>query len=304
MAATNQFGPYGAANHLDTTSTTADATSPADGQSRASRWGGAALAGALSALVVSIYFSPWYFYPNPKHWLTANLFLSIAGTAAGLGAGFTAIRPRYRAPLVRVLTITAFIYLTWRLAIPWLNWLSALPLTTDQHYWVSKGPGGGVLGLLPTTLAVLVGGYFLFGVPLREQWNGRLRFALRDIIIGGGVGVGASVLTLACAALAGPGVYWAPNWAGHGVNVFSNLYEEVLARGVLLQVARRAGGNWFGMIWTGLVFGSMHGVNWLALGFAVVTWIIAWVVLRAGSLWAGWVFHQTIDVLVDSFLHQ
>jgi membrane protease YdiL (CAAX protease family) len=62
-----------------------------------------------------------------------------------------------------------------------------------------------------------------------------------------------------------------------------------------LQVARRAGGNGFAMIWTGLVFGSMHGLTWLALGFALVTWIIAWVVLRAGSLWAGWVFHQTID---------
>jgi hypothetical protein len=58
------------------------------------------------------------------------------------------------------------------------------------------------------------------------------------------------------------------------------------------------------MIWTGLVFGSMHGVNWLALGLATVTWVIAWVVLRAGSLWAGWVFPQIIDVLVDSMMHR
>ena len=90
---------------------------------------------------------------------------------------------------------------------------------------------------------------------------------------------------------------------GHGVNAFSNLYEEILARGLLLQVARRAGGNAFAMVWTGLIFGSMHGLTWMALGFAIITWIIAWVVLRAGSLWAGWGFHQAIDMIVDSLVH-
>jgi membrane protease YdiL (CAAX protease family) len=257
----------------------------------------------LAFLVVSIYFSPWFFYPNPKHWLTRGSFLSIAGVSAGLVAVFTAIWPRHLRQSVRVLAVTAFIYLAWRLAIPWINWLAALSLTAEQHYWVSKGPGNGVLGLLPSSCAVLVGGYFLFGLTGREQWNGRLQFAPRDVIIGGGVGVVTSALAVASAAAAGASVYWAPNWAGHGVNIFSNLYEEVLARGLLLQVTRRAGGNWFGMIWTGLVFGSMHGVSWLGLGFALITWIIAWVVLRAGSLWAGWVFHQTIDMLADSFLH-
>jgi membrane protease YdiL (CAAX protease family) len=62
------------------------------------------------------------------------------------------------------------------------------------------------------------------------------------------------------------------------------------------------------MIWTGLVFGTMHfnyTMNglWFALGVATITWIFAWVVLRAGSLWAGWVVHQVLDVIVDSFLH-
>jgi membrane protease YdiL (CAAX protease family) len=153
-------------------------------------------------------------------------------------------------------------------------------------------------------LAILLIGWFVYGMSIREQWNGRLSFALRDLWYGGSVGVAVAAFVLGGALLKGSGrVAWEPNWAQNGVNVFSNLYEEVLARSLLLQVVRRQAGNWFGMLWTGLIFGSMHGVSWLALGFALVTWIIAWIVLRAGSLWAGWVFHQVIDVLVDSSLH-
>jgi membrane protease YdiL (CAAX protease family) len=68
-------------------------------------------------------------------------------------------------------------------------------------------------------------------------------------------------------------------------------------------VARRQFGNWFAMIWTGLVFGLMHGYGAKALCIAVFSGVFAWVVIRAGSLWAGWIFHQTSDVLVDSFVH-
>jgi membrane protease YdiL (CAAX protease family) len=205
---------------------------------------------------------------------------------------------------VRVLAATAFVYVSWRLAILWINWLSTLSLTSYQAYWVYGGPGSGAIGLLPSAVMVLLGGRFLFGMSVREQWNGRLAFAWRDLLYGGSVGIATSAFALASAALTGAGrLAWEPNWSSHGVNVFSNLYEEILVRSLLLQVARRECGNWFAMIWTGMIFGSMHGLTWLALSFAIVTWIIAWVVLRAGSLWAGWVFHQVIDVTVDSWLH-
>jgi membrane protease YdiL (CAAX protease family) len=272
-----------------------------------SRWQNAALAGAWAAVTVLVYFSPWFFSPylfeGWKHSLTPSWIFAIAAGAAFLTATFAVALPRYQVPVIRVLMVTAFVYLTWRLAIFWIAWLARLPLTPDQRYWVYQGPGSGVLGLVPTVAAILLGGRLLFGMSLREQWNGRLSFAMRDLVYGGSVGVAMSAFALGCAALAGASLAWAPNWAGHGVNLFSNLYEEVMARGLLLQVARRQGGDWFAMAWTGIVFGSMHGITWMALGFALVTWIIAWVVLRAGSLWAGWVFHQIIDVIVDSFLH-
>src|SRR5262249_56141449 len=96
---------------------------------------------------------------------------------------------------------------------------------------------------------------------------------------------------------------WEPNWAGHGANLFSNLYEELLARGLLLQVTRRAVGDRFAILWTALVFGTMHAFGWFALGVALTTWIFAWAILRTGSLWTGYVLHQGLDFFMDSFLH-
>jgi hypothetical protein len=47
----------------------------------------------------------------------------------------------------------------------------------------------------------------------------------------------------------------------------------------------------------------MHPFGWYALGIALTTWIMAWVILRAGSLWAGYVLHQGLDFFIDSLLH-
>jgi membrane protease YdiL (CAAX protease family) len=275
---------------------------------RAGSWRTVALAGAAGATVVLVYFSPWLLSPflfmPSKHPVPNTLILAIAVAGAVLAAAMARALPRYAMAVVRVLAATAFVYLSWRLAIFWIYWLATLPLAPSEAYWVYKGPGSGALGLLPSAVLVLLGGRFLFGMSIRQQWNGRLAFAWRDVVYGGSVGIAMSAFAIACMALAGAGrLAWDPNWSSHGVNVFSNLYEEVLVRSLLLQVARREIGNRCAMIWTGIIFGSMHGLTWMALSFAAVTWIIAWVVLRAGSLWAGWVFHQVIDVIVDSWSH-
>jgi membrane protease YdiL (CAAX protease family) len=229
----------------------------------------------------------------------------MAAAAATLALVVAAAWPHRQASLVRVLAVTAFIYLIYRpLAMPWSFWLSTLPFTPTQQFWMFRGPGGAICGLLPSVVAVLLGGRYLFGVSLREQWNGRLRPGLRDLAYGGAAALAVSAFFLGGMAATGYGrVDWEPNWAGHGANLFSNLYEELLARGLLLQVTRRIGGNWFGIVWTGLVFGSMHPFGWYALGIALTTWIFAWVILRAGSLWAGYILHQGLDFFMDSFLH-
>jgi membrane protease YdiL (CAAX protease family) len=266
------------------------------------------LAGVLGAAVVLAYFSSYfyaeYLFPNREPPLTPQTMLLVAVVGAVLAAAVAAAWPSSQRRLVRILAVTALVYLFWQQDTLWVYCLSKLTLTPTQRYWVYEGPGLGVLGQLPSAAAVLLAGRFLYGLSLREQWNGRLTFSWRDWWYGGSVAVALSAVLLGIAALTGAGrVAWEPNWAQNGVNVFSNLYEEVLARSLLLQVVRREAGDRFAMLWTGLVFGAVHGVSWLALCFALTTWIIAWVVLRAGSLWAGWVFHQVIDVLVDSSLH-
>src|SRR5262249_61491406 len=130
-------------------------------------------------------------------------------------------------------------------------------------------------------------------MSVREEWKRRLRPSLRDLIYGVAVSAALSAFFLGGAAATGNGrIAWEPDWAGHGANLFSNLYEELLARGLLLQVTRRVGGNWFGIVWTALVFGSMHPFGWFGLGVALTSWILAWAILRAGSLWAGYILHQ------------
>jgi membrane protease YdiL (CAAX protease family) len=274
-----------------------------------SRWQATLLAGGLAAggvlaCFANVFLTP-YFFPTirpspPEEWV-----LVFAGAAAAVAVAFALAWPQYQTSLLRILAVTAFVYLASKpLGIPWGAWLSALPLTNDQRYWVVRGPGGGVLGLVPTVAVVLLGGYFLFGMSLREQWNGRLTPAVRDLLYGGGAAVVVSALTLAGAAATGNGrVAWEPNWAQNGVNLFSNLYEEILVRGLLLQVARREGGKLFAIIWTGIVFGTMHQFGIPVAVMAVGGWILAWVVLRAGSLWGGWVMHQGVDVIVDSCMH-
>jgi membrane protease YdiL (CAAX protease family) len=274
-----------------------------ESQMRAGVWQNVALAAAAGATVVLVYFSP-FLLEQSKFPLSNTLVFGLAAAGAAIAAALASVLPNYRVAVVRVLAATAFVYASWRLGIVWVEWLSRLSLSPAAAYWVYKGPGEGVIGSMPSAAIVLIGGRFLFDMSIRQQWNGRLSIAWPDLLYGGTVGIAMSAIAIASFALLGAGrVAWEPNWSSHGVNVFSNLYEEILARGLLLQVARRGGGNWFAMIWTGLIFGSMHGLTWIALAFALVTWIIAWVVLRAGSLWSGWVFHQVIDVIVDSWLH-
>jgi len=267
------------------------------------------LAGGLAAAAILFCFANVligpYFFPSTELNPAPGLVLIMAIGAAVLAGFFAVISPQRQGALLRVLAVTAFVYLSFRpLDLPAIYGLSKLPLTKTAKYWAYRGPGGAVLGTLPAALAVLLGGRYLFGLSLREQWNGRLAFALRDLAIGGGTAVVLSVLVLAGAAATGNGrVSWEPDWAQNGANLFSNLYEEILVRGMLLQVVRRAAGQRFAIFWTGLVFGTMHSFGWAVLSMAIGGWILAWVVVRSRSLWGGYVMHQVVDVLVDSCLH-
>jgi membrane protease YdiL (CAAX protease family) len=261
-------------------------------------------AGAVLAWLSDVFYGP-YLYPT-FHPFVSRSFVFIIAAGVGVMAALSSLAlPRAQAGLLWVLAATGFVLLSWKCLTNLTGFeVSRLPLTPDQQYWAIRGPGEGILGLLPATLAVLIGGRWLFGLTLREQWNGRLLFHWRDLLYGGLFAVVLSGLMVAAVALSGAArIAWEPNWAGHGVNLASNLYEEILARGLLLQVSRKAFGNVFAAIWTGIFFGAMHGFTWFGLVTALGGWVLALPVLWAGSLWAGWVFHQGIDFILDSLLH-
>jgi membrane protease YdiL (CAAX protease family) len=171
-------------------------------------------------------------------------------------------------------------------------------------YWLFDGPGGGVLRELVPSLVLIAIGIFVFKLSVREQWGGSFAFTRRALGYGALVGVGASVLTIGLAAATGVGsLYFDPPWSAYGVNVFSNLYEEILVRGLLLQVIRRRWSDRAAMIWSSVIFGAMHGFGPKGVFIMLTSWTMAWAVLRARSLWAGWVCHQVSDVIIDSVLH-
>lgn len=59
--------------------------------------------------------------------------------------------------------------------------------------------------------------------------------ASRDWLHGVPVAIANAALVLGLVAVVGGAlVAWEPNWAEDGVNVFSNLHEEVISRGLLL----------------------------------------------------------------------
>jgi membrane protease YdiL (CAAX protease family) len=273
------------------------------------RWLRAALAGVLGGVCVVLCFADVFFGPylwsGYRPFLPVAYVLAMAAGAAILAVSFALIWPGRQQGLIRILAVTAFVYLVFRpVAMPWSYWLSTLGLGSTADYWLWRGPGGAILGLLPSTILLLLGGRYLFGMSIREQWGGRLTPAWRDLVYGGGIGVIWCAIFLAGLAVSSQArLAWEPDLSRDAVNVFSNLYEELLARGLLLAVTRKAGGKWFGMLWSSVVFGSMHAFAWFALGVALTAWVMAWVILKAGSVWAGWVLHQVTDMIMDSWMH-
>lgn len=254
----------------------------------------------LGAGVVAAYLSASVTAGRVSLLTTVAVMLAAAVVTALLAW----LRPAWRSPLAPLLTATLLVFLAHRLAYPWQLWLRGLPLDPAARYWLVEGPGGGVLGLLPSALLTLAWGWWAFRLSLTEQWGGQLGPNWLAVVYGVGVGVGIALVTVGLALAVGAGqLAWAPNWAGHGVNAVSNWYEEVITRGMLLQVARRAWGSRVAVVWTGVVFGLTHGLTAQAAFIALTAWAIGWAVLQARTLWAGWVAHQVADLMIDSVLH-
>ncbi|KAA3665103.1 MAG: CPBP family intramembrane metalloprotease [Chloroflexi bacterium] len=219
--------------------------------------------------------------------------------------GFVAsiLLPQKRRGLIFALGATLAVYTVRIVSTPWTYWLQNLPLNPTFQYWVIAGPGGGVFGLFfPAVLSLFVG-LWVFRLPISEQWGGIIAFRRQAWLYGIPAAIIIAGLTIGLGLLSGA-VEFSPmfDWAKSAVNLFSNLWEEILFRGMLLQVVRKYLGPRTAMIWTGVFFGILHGINPLGIFIALISWIFAWVVLKTRSLWGGWIVHQVSDMLIDNLI--
>lgn len=88
-------------------------------------------------------------------------------------------------------------------------------------------------------------------------------------------------------------------------NLFSNLYEEIIYRGLLLvAVGRALDSRILAVVLTSVLFGAVHTQYPLSgrIVVGVMGAVAGLAYLKTGSLWAAWLNHMTVDVLMDTFL--
>jgi len=138
------------------------------------------------------------------------------------------------------------------------------------------------------------------GLPLKGPW---VRGLLAGLLFGAApVALLAGVLAAsghASLALAHPTArdlvgLWLPTVVGFAL-VSST--EELMLRGYGLQLLAEGGGRWFAAVVTGAFFGAMHlgnpGANALGVvNTAVLAVLLAWLILRTGSLWIAFGYHS------------
>ena len=162
--------------------------------------------------------------------------------------------------------------------------------------------GNGLLGLLPLALAILFIGKYLLKIDYNEQWSGTTSYNLPSLKYGIISGIVLATIPLIIVASTGQKFSFKVDLYRYGINCVTNLYEEVICRGLLMACCVKYWNKLFAVVWTSVVFGLAHGLAEKSIMIGLGAGLIAWAVLKAKSLWAGWTSHQLVDMLVDTFL--
>lgn len=162
--------------------------------------------------------------------------------------------------------------------------------------------GNGLLGLLPLALALRFVGKRLLKMDDNEQWSGTTSFKLVSLKYGLISGTLLAAIPLLIMALMGHKFTYKIDFYRYGINAVTNLYEEFICRGLLLACCVKYWTRLWAVVWTSVIFGLAHGLTEKSVGIALGAGLMAWAVLKAKSLWAGWTSHQLTDTLVDTFL--
>lgn len=115
--------------------------------------------------------------------------------------------------------------------------------------------------------------------------------------------IAAMLAFIACTHMGKIGYVPPKSWSIAG-NLFSNFYEEFIYRGFLLTALAAVFGFWPGAILSSAIFGLSHPQYPLELQAAIATLSIpwAWIRRRTGTLWAPWISHMLMDVVLDSLI--
>ncbi|HEY3806833.1 MAG TPA: CPBP family intramembrane glutamic endopeptidase [Kofleriaceae bacterium] len=196
-----------------------------------------------------------------------------------------------------------------------LLWLSQRVITPHIAAWLepSFGPSTGsglflrhLLTFSLATAAISLAAWFAFAhagwlAPPRP-WLGFGPGAIRLGVI---AGVALSAFVLIVGVALGERIHFHPDaWKMAG-NVFSNYYEELSYRGLLMQAAWAATGSRVGaVVLSSLVFGwsHMHGshATEMAIGATIAGCVFGALAIRTRSLGGAWVAHQVSDMILDS----
>lgn len=162
--------------------------------------------------------------------------------------------------------------------------------------------GNGLFGLLPLAMATLFIGKYLLKMDYNEQWSGTTKFNVASLTYGILVGIGLAAIPLLLAALMEQNLNYKVDVYRYGINCITNLYEEIICRGLLLASCVKYWNRLSAVAWTSVVFGLAHALTEKSITIALAAGLMAWAVLKAKSLWAGWTSHQLTDMIVDTFL--
>ncbi|HTR50741.1 MAG TPA: CPBP family intramembrane glutamic endopeptidase [Kofleriaceae bacterium] len=187
----------------------------------------------------------------------------------------------------------------------WEAWL-------EPSFGPSTGSGLFLRHLLTFSLltaAVALATWWLFArlgwLASPRAWLGFGPEPRRALAIGAIAGVALSALVVVVGVALGERVHFHPDGWSMAGNVFSNYYEEVTYRGLLMQTAWCATGSRIGgVVLSSAVFGwsHMHGSHALfkAIAVAIAGGVFGALAIRTRSLGGAWTAHQVSDMILDS----
>ncbi len=127
----------------------------------------------------------------------------------------------------------------------------------------------------------------------------------RAIRLGVLVGVALSAAVVVVGVALGEKIHFHPDGWKMAGNVFSNYYEELIYRGLLLQAAwAMTGSRIGGVVLSSALFGWSHAhgshAAFMAVAASVAALVFGWLTVRTRSLGGAWAAHQISDMILDS----